>query len=73
MNYEIVELQEKKIIGIAARTNNLSPDMTAVIGGLWHKFYGSGIYERIPGKVNHKAWVFIQTMRAVLRTTIVLL
>jgi len=33
MEYEIVTLQEKIAVGIAARTNNLSPDMGAVIGG----------------------------------------
>lgn len=54
-NYEIVTLTEKTVAGIAARTNNLAPDMEAVIGGLWERFYSEGIYDRIPDKTNHKA------------------
>lgn len=55
MNYEIVNLQEKIVAGIAARTNNHAPDMGAVIGGLWHRFYQDGIYENIPDKIDGKA------------------
>ena len=54
MEYEIVRLEEKKAAGIKARTNNMSPDMGAVIGGLWGRFYSEGIYESIPGKTNEK-------------------
>jgi len=55
MNYEIVTLEEKTVAGISARTNNGSPDMGAVIGGLWNRFYSEGIYEEIPEKANQKA------------------
>ena len=55
MDYEIVTLEKKEVAGICARTNNMSPDMKAVIGALWHKFYGEGIYDAIPGKVSGKA------------------
>lgn len=55
MTYEIVNLQEKKVVGISARTNNSSPDMSAVIGGLWQRFYGEGIYTSIGHKTNEKA------------------
>lgn len=55
MNYEIVELKEKTVVGISARTNNNSPEMHNVIGGLWNDFYGKGIYTCIPCKVNGKA------------------
>ena len=55
MEYEIVTLEEKIAVGIAARTNNLSPDMGAVIGGLWNRFYNEGISASIEGKVNGKA------------------
>lgn len=55
MTYEIVNLQEKKAAGIEARTNNSSPDMGAVIGGLWQRFYGEGIYPSIGRKANAKA------------------
>ena len=55
MNYERVDLKEKKVVGLAARTNNGSPDMESVIGGLWERFFGSGIYSSIGNKSNHKA------------------
>lgn len=54
MNYEIVTLPPKKVVGIEARTNNGSPDMTSVIGGLWNRFYGQGIYSAIKDKANGK-------------------
>lgn len=55
MNYDIVTLEEKTIAGLSARTNNQSPDMGAVIGGLWNSFYNDGVYASLPGKVNGKA------------------
>ena len=55
MNYEIVNLEEKRVVGLAARTNNQSPEMGAVIGGLWEKFYGEGIYAQIENKTSDKA------------------
>ena len=55
MKYEIVTLEEKIAVGVSSRTNNLSPDMGAVIGGLWNRFYNDGIYESVPCKKNGKA------------------
>lgn len=55
MNYEIVTLEEKLTAGLSARTNNLSPDMGAVIGGLWSRFYGEGVYESLPRRADGKA------------------
>lgn len=55
MEYEVVKLKEKKVVGIEARTNNGSPEMGAVIGGLWGRFYGTGIYTNIQNKINDKA------------------
>ena len=55
MKYEIVNLAEKTVIGLSARTNNTSPDMQQVIGGLWNRFFQEGIYAKIPGKINEKA------------------
>lgn len=55
MDYEIVTLSEKKAVGLAARTNNSAPDMGAVIGGLWQRFYGEHVYEAINGTVSGKA------------------
>lgn len=54
MNYEIVELTEKTVVGLTARTNNAAPDMGAVIGGLWNRFFGDGVYMAIDQKVNDK-------------------
>lgn len=55
MKYEVITLEEKVVAGIEARTNNNSPDMGMVIGGLWNRFYQNGIYESIPNKVTQKA------------------
>lgn len=55
MEYEIVTLEEKIAVGVSARTNNASPDMGAVIGGLWNCFYNEGVYASVPGKANAKA------------------
>lgn len=55
MEYEIVHLKERLTAGLSARTNNTSPDMAQVIGGLWKQFYTEGIYESIPGKTSGKS------------------
>jgi len=55
MNYEIVDLKEKLVVGLIARTNNNAPDMGAVIGNLWNRFYQEGIYSAIQKKTNEKA------------------
>ncbi len=39
MQYRIIKLEEKTVAALSARTNNASPEMTGVIGGLWQKFY----------------------------------
>lgn len=55
MDIERIELKEKKVVGLLARTNNASPDIGNVIGGLWEDFYGKGIYSGIKNKSNEKA------------------
>lgn len=55
MDYETVELNEKLVAALCARTSNSSPDMSAVIGGLWQKFYSPDCYPKIPNKANEKA------------------
>ncbi len=52
MNYEIVELKEKNAAVLTARTNNASPEMEAVIGGLWQKFYSEGIYNSVKDRTD---------------------
>lgn len=55
MEYEIVNLNQKTLVGISAKTSNDSPDMGNVIGGLWGNFYGKGIHEQIKNRVNEFA------------------
>lgn len=55
MEYKIITLEEKTVVGVSARTNNFAPDIGEKIGGLWSKFYQSGIYSSIENKKNEKA------------------
>ena len=55
MNYEIVNLEEKIVVGISAITSNDDPNMGKIIGGLWEKLYQDGINETIKNKVNEYA------------------
>lgn len=55
MDYETVDLDEKKIAGLCVRTNNLSTDVNRDIGGLWEKFLSGGVYSAIAGKTGAKA------------------
>lgn len=55
MNYEVVKLEEKIVVGVSAVTGNSDPDMGKIIGGLWEKLYQSGISSVIKNKVNEYA------------------
>ena len=55
MEYEIVNLKQKTLVGLSARTSNDSLDMGNVIGGLWGNFYTGGIHEQIKNRVNEFA------------------
>lgn len=52
MNYEVVELKEKKVVGLTARTSNQDVNMTQTIGGLWQGFHEQGVYQSIVNKTN---------------------
>ncbi len=52
MNYEIVHLEEKTMVGLSAVTGNNDPQMGEIIGGLWKDFYQNGIYSNVRNKVN---------------------
>ena len=52
MKYEIVNLNEKQVVGLSARTNNHDPKMGEIIGGLWMMFHQDGIFENIREKAN---------------------
>ena len=55
MEYEILDMNEKIIAGLCARTNNSAPDMPQVIGGLWTRLYGEGLHLSMPNKANDKS------------------
>lgn len=55
MRYEIVNLEEKIIVGLSAVTSNEDPNMGKTMGGLWGKLYEGGINETIKNKVNKYA------------------
>ncbi len=55
MNYEIVNLTEKIVVGVSAVTSNNDPEMGEIIGGLWEKLYQGGFHESIKNKVNEYA------------------
>ena len=55
MEYKIVTLEEKTVIGLCCRTNNHSPQMGQVITNLWQHFYSADIYPNITHRKNDKA------------------
>ena len=55
MKYEVVNLEEKIVVGVSAITGNDDPNMGKIIGGLWGKLYEGGINETIKNKVNEYA------------------
>ena len=55
MNYEIVNLEQKIVVGVSAITSNSNPKMGEVIGGLWVKLYEGGVHSMIKNKVNEYA------------------
>ena len=55
MDYQIVELQEKKVVGVSEKTSNNDPNMGEIIGGLWSKLYEGGVNEAIKNKINEFA------------------
>ncbi len=55
MNYEIVNLKEKIVVGVSAITSNDDPKVGEIIGNLWKKIYGEGVHETIKNKINEYA------------------
>lgn len=55
MDYEIVELKEKNVVGISVRTNNSDPNMGNTIGSLWTDFFGKDVFFNIENEVNKKS------------------
>lgn len=52
MEYEVVELSEKIVVGLSGVTSNHDPNMGAIIGALWSNFYGNGVVESVKNRVN---------------------
>lgn len=55
MNYEIVNLNEKIVVGVSTVTSNDDPQMGKKIGGLWTELYQNGVHEKIKNKINEYA------------------
>lgn len=55
MEHEIIFLDEKNVVGFSARTNNSSPEMGAIIGGLWQKLYLPENFSAVKERSNEKA------------------
>lgn len=55
MNYEVVNLDQKTVVGVSAITGNADPKMGEIIGGLWDRLYNQGVYPTIKNKVNEYA------------------
>lgn len=55
MNYKIVNLEQKIVVGVSAITSNSNPKMGEVIAGLWVKLYEGGVHSIIKNKVNEYA------------------
>lgn len=54
MEYKIVKLEEKTIVGAVVRTKNSNKNRSQVIGSLWRGFYQKGICSSISNKVTSK-------------------
>lgn len=52
MEYKVIELAQKTIVGLSAETSNDDPKMGEIIGGLWGSFYNEGIIEGIKNRAN---------------------
>jgi predicted transcriptional regulator YdeE len=55
MEYKVVLLEEKVIVGLSAKTGNSDSNMGTIIGGLWNDFYRDGVYSIIKNKTNKYA------------------
>lgn len=55
MNYEIVEIKEKIVVGYTGRTSNTSANMQSIIGGLWQQLYVPECVANIQNRPNEYA------------------
>ncbi|KXL53231.1 bacterial transcription activator, effector binding domain [Anaerotignum neopropionicum] len=54
MDYELVQLNKKRVAGIRIRTDNNDANMSNQIGRAWQRFFGEGIFASISSKKNDK-------------------
>lgn len=52
MQYEEVELEEKKVVGLITRTTNENMQAVKDIGMLWQKFISTAVFNEIKNRVN---------------------
>lgn len=55
MEYEIVNLDKKIVVGVGAYISNDDPNMGQVIGDLWKKFFQEGICNTVQNRANEHA------------------
>ena len=55
MDYEIVALGEKTVIGLMVKTTNENNEAMLDIGRLWGEFMQKGAYDAVSSKVNAKS------------------
>lgn len=55
MDYEIISLEEKTVVGFLIKTTNENNKAMMDIGMLWGEFLKKGAFDAIPSKVNTKA------------------
>jgi predicted transcriptional regulator YdeE len=52
MNYEIVNLEEKTVIGLNKRIDMADPKMSQEIGALWESLFNEDLYKKIENRKN---------------------
>jgi len=55
MNYEVIFLEEKTVVGLMVTTTNEDDKAMMDIGVLWGEFLQKGAYDAISNKINSKA------------------
>lgn len=54
MNYEIVNLKEKQVVGLVKETTNINNKSMEDIGMLWEEFLGRGHWQNIKNRKDNK-------------------
>ena len=52
MKYEVVNLEEKVMVGLCKRTKNTAPDMAESINRMWQRLYSENMLDQILHRVN---------------------